>query len=131
MKIKRRILKIRSRFYYYLLVLIGSTSVLMLTRCHNPNSEEDIAHRNDSIARAQRLQDSLATADSINLAKTLQAGLDSVRRADSLAKAKKKIRVKPQAPQQYVPVQPVVDYGVIPNETPATKYGVPVNNYKN
>jgi hypothetical protein len=131
MKIKRRILKIRSRFYYYILVLIGSTTVLFLTRCGNPKAKEDAARLNDSIALARQIQDSIATADSLQRAGKMQAAIDSIHSADSLTKTRQKIKSKPQAPHQFIPVQPVVDYGVIPNETPASKYGIPVNNYKN
>lgn len=131
MRIKRKILKIRSRFYYYILVLIGSTTVLFLTRCGNPKAKEDAARKNDSIALARHLQDSTATADSLQRAARMQADADSIHQADSITKARKKIKSKPQTPHQFVPVQPVVDYGVMPNETPATKYGVPTNNYKN
>ena len=131
MKIKRRILKIRSRFYYYLLVFIGSTTVLFLTRCHNPNAEDDIARRNDSIAKAKHQQDSVATADSVREAGKIQAALDSIHHADSIAKAKKKIKNKPTPPNPFVPTEhPAVDYGVLPYEHPTTKYGVPFNDYK-
>ncbi|MEI6853258.1 MAG: hypothetical protein WCL06_10460 [Bacteroidota bacterium] len=131
MRIKRKILKIRSRFYYYVLLLIGSTTVLFLTRCGNPKAKEDASRKNDSIALAHHLQDSTATADSLQKAEKIQAAIDSIHQADSVAKARQKAKSKPQTPHQFVPVQPVVDYGVMPNETPATKYGVPVNNYKN
>jgi hypothetical protein len=105
--------------------------MLFFTRCNNPNAKDEAARKNDSIALALHLLDSIATADSLAEVKKIEATVDSIHRADSIAKAKKKIKSKPQTPHQFLPVQPVVDYGVIPNETPATKYGVPVNNYKN
>ena len=132
MKFNRRILKIRSRFYYYVLVIIGSTTVLFLTRCHNPNAKEDINRRNDSIAKAKHQQDSVATADSINEANKIQAAIDSIHQADSIAKAKKKIKNKPTPPNPFLPPdRPAVDYGVLPPDHPITEYGVPFNDYKN
>jgi hypothetical protein len=131
MKINRRILKIRSRFYYYLLVIIGSTTVLFLTRCHNSKHQDDIARQNDSIAKAKHQQDSIAIADSIREANKMQAALDSIHLADSITKAKKKIKNKPTPPNPFVPTpQPAVDYGVLPDQHPTTKYGVPFNDFK-
>ncbi|MEI6123902.1 MAG: hypothetical protein WCQ95_09740 [Bacteroidota bacterium] len=130
MNLHRSILKCKSRFYYYTLVILGSSSLLLFSRCANPTAKDNTTRLNDSIAQATHIHDSIAQADSLAEVKKQQWLSDSLAQADSLTKAKKKIRSKP-TPNQFVPVQPIVDYGIMPNEFPGTKYGIPRNNYKN
>lgn len=109
MKINRRILKVKSRFYYYTLVLFGSLSLLFFSRCNNgPSEEEKVARINDSIVKVKAKQDSIAKADSVSKAVVEQAHLDSVAKADSIAKAKKP--KKPKNP--YKPPAPITKYGI-------------------
>jgi hypothetical protein len=131
MKIRRTVLKIKSGFYYYTLLLIGSAGLLFMVRCSNPQNPGNTEPLKDSQAREKQKHDSIVRADSSAKAKRDQAIADSVKKYDSIAKAKKKIKKQASKPNQFIPVQPVVDYGVVPVETPATKYGIPVNDYKN
>jgi hypothetical protein len=119
MKIRRRFLKVKSRFYYYLLVFIGSSGMLFFTRCNNPNAEENTARLNDSLVRAKHQQDSIAKSDSLVKAQKEQARLDSIARADSIAKSK-----KPHSPYKPKPV--ITKYG-IPINHPIAEYGIPPN----
>ena len=129
MSLSSRILKIKSRFYYYSLVFIGLFTVLFFGRCGSNTSKAKV--NKDSLVRAVR--DSVAKADSIERAQKELAKLDSLKKidslriADSIVQAKKKQK-KPKNP--YNPVtQPAVDYGILPYEHPVTKYGVPNNKY--
>lgn len=121
MSTRRRILKIKSHFYYYTLVVFGSLSLLFFSRCNNgPSEEEKAARINDSMVMVKALQDSIAIADSTTKAQLDQVRLDSIAKADSVAKAK-----KPKNP--YKPVTPVTKYGIPMNSEPMAKYGVPSN----
>jgi len=123
MKIRRKILKIKSHFYYYTLVVFGSLSLLFFSRCNNgPSDEEKAARINDSIVKAKALHDSIAIADSTTKMQLEQARLDSIAKADSVTKAK-----KPKNP--YKPVTPITKYGIPINPEPMAKYGVPSNSY--
>lgn len=121
MKIRRKILKCKSRFYYYTLVVFGSVSMLFFTRCNNAPTEDKTAHINDSIAKVKIQQDSIAKADSLTKAQLEQARLDSIALADSIAKAKK--RTNP-----YRPGKPMTKYGIPMNHEPIAKYGIPINH---
>jgi len=123
---RRRILKIKSKFYYYTLVVFGSLSLLFFSHCNNgPSEEEKAAHINDSLAKMKALQDSITTADSVTKAQLEQARLDSITKADSVARAKK--AKKPKNP--YKPGTPVTKYGIPMNPHPIAEYGVPDNSY--
>ena len=122
MNIRRTILKLKSRFYYYALVLIGSTGVWLFVRCSGPNVVDNTQHKNDSIAKARHQHDSIASAESTLKAHKEQARLDSVAKADSLAKAKKHSN-------PYKPRPVLTKYG-IPINPPIVDYGVPTNFVK-
>jgi len=109
MKLNRRLLKIKSKFYYYSVVFLGAISVFFFTRCDSPKAENNNQQINDSIAKAKAKQDSIAKADSIAKVEKELATLDSIARADSIAKAKKK-------PNPYKPDGPVCKYGVYYNK---------------
>ncbi len=117
MKINRRVLKIKSRFYYYTLVFIGSISLLCFSRCgHSPSPEEKAAHTSDSLAKVKFKQDSTARADSASRADKEQLRLDSVAKADSIHKTK-------TSKNPFKPPKPIAKYG-IPMPPPEPKYGV-------
>ncbi|MFH0894312.1 MAG: hypothetical protein V2A54_07740 [Bacteroidota bacterium] len=121
MIIKRKILKFRSGFYYYSLVLLGLTGILFLSRCNNPEQKKDNQQSiNDSLAKIK--QDSLK-ADSVVKAKN-QFVLDSIARADSIRKSdsvKKAKRIKP------IVGPPKTKYGVVRVKAPM--YGTPINDF--
>ncbi|MFH0894314.1 MAG: hypothetical protein V2A54_07750 [Bacteroidota bacterium] len=126
----KKILRIKSRFYYYSLLFIGVFTVMFFGRCGNNPSKSTV--NNDSLVKVKH--DSVTKADSVARAQKELAKLDSVARidsikkVDSIANAKKKNK-----PKQQNPLNPniiVTDYGIIPDyNTPATKYGVPDNRY--
>lgn len=126
MRSNRKILKIKSKFYYYTLVVFGSLSLLFFSRCNNgPSEEEKAARINDSLATVKAVQDSIARADSVTKAQLEQARLDSIAKADSVARAKK--AKKPKNP--YQPTTPVTKYGIPMNPHPIAEYGIPHNSY--
>ena len=126
MSSRRRILKIKSKFYFYTLVVFGSLSLLFFSRCNNgPSEEEKAARINDSLATVKARQDSIATADSVTKAQLELARLDSITKADSVARIKK--ARKPKNP--YQPGTPVTKYGIPMNPQPIAEYGVPHNSY--
>ncbi len=114
MKIRRTILTCRSKFYYYTLLFIGSTSILFFVRCSNQNYEEKYHQLRDSVSKAKIIQDSIKKTDSVSSALKQKFIQDSTAKADSLAKAnRKKSKTKPVNP--IVPkTQPSVMYGVVP-----------------
>jgi len=119
MRSGRKILKIKSKFYYYTLLLIGSSSMLFFIRCSNQNFKEKYNQLRDSVAKANMLQDSIKKADSVSSAMQEQFIQDSIKKADSIMKANRKQSVRPKPANPFVPKpQPVVDYGVIPSEHP-------------
>ncbi|MEI6123903.1 MAG: hypothetical protein WCQ95_09745 [Bacteroidota bacterium] len=122
MKINRTILKCKSRFYYYTLVFIGSASMLFFSRCANPTVKDNTAHLNDSIAKANHRQDSIAQADSLAEVKKQQWLTDSLAKADSIAQAKKHRNT-------YKPPSPITKYGVPIHKPVVTKYGIQPNTY--
>ncbi|MDD3876348.1 MAG: hypothetical protein PHT69_06980 [Bacteroidales bacterium] len=112
MKIKRSILKIKSKLYYYTLVLYGATSMMFFSKCSTTNAVDKNQEINDSISKADSLaqiEKEQALLDSIAQAESQQALLDSITKADSVQRAGSK-------PNPYRPT------------TPVTKYGVPFNN---
>ncbi|HNW90961.1 MAG TPA: hypothetical protein PKN48_14980 [Bacteroidales bacterium] len=124
MKVNRRILKIKSGFYYYTLVVFGGISLLFFSRCNTgPSEEEKAARINDSITKVKVQQDSIAKADSVAKVALEQARLDSIAKADSVAKAQ-----KPKNP--YKPPKPITKYGIPMNHEPIAEYGPPPNTYK-
>ncbi|MFH0894310.1 MAG: hypothetical protein V2A54_07730 [Bacteroidota bacterium] len=124
MIIKRNILKFRSGFYYYSLVLLGLTGILFLSRCNNPEQKKDNQQSiNDSLAKIK--QDSLK-ADSIAKVKH-QLVLDSIAKADSIRKADSLKKVQKPVIR---PVNTAKKYGVRPSDYPMTEYGIPPNNYE-
>jgi hypothetical protein len=123
MSIRRNILKCKSRFYYYTLIVFGSVSLLFFSRCNNGPSEEKTAHIDDSVSKEKAKFDSILKADSIIKAQLEQARLDSIAKTDSIAKAK-----KPKNP--YKPSKPMTKYGIPMNHEPIAEYGPPPNTYK-
>lgn len=119
MRFNRKILKIKSKFYYYTLLVIGSASVLFFVRCSNQNFKEKFNQLRDSVDKATVLQDSIKKADSVSSAIQEQFIQDSIKKADSVMKANRKQSVRPKPANPFVPTpQPVVDYGVVPIEHP-------------
>ena len=116
MKIRRTILKCKSKFYYYTLLFIGSTSMLFFVRCSNQNYEKKYHQLRDSVSNAKIIQDSIKKADSVSSAIKEKFIQDSIAKADSISKANlKKSKTKPVNP--IVPkTHPSVMYGVIPIE---------------
>lgn len=119
MKIRRTILKCKSRFYYYALLLIGSAGMLFFVRCNNPSANDNAERINDSLAKAKHQQDSMAKADSLGKAQLQKMRQDSIARADSIAKAKKHSN-------PYKPKPVITKYG-IPINHPIAEYGTPPN----
>ncbi len=79
-------------------------------------------HKNDSLAKAKHQQDSIASSDSTIKVRKEQTRLDSINKADSLAKAKKHAN-------PYKPRHVITKYG-IPMTEPIVDYGVPTNFVK-
>lgn len=121
MKIRRYILKIKSRFYYYILLAIGASQFLFLSQCTSSQKNEK-KDNTDSIAKALKIKDSIAKADSIAAVIKAKIIADSIKKADSIAaiKTKKVIKKKPVNPF-IPPVTPAVDYGVMPVEHPVIR----------
>ncbi len=119
MKTHKSILRFKSRFYYYTLMLIGSVSMLFFTRCSGPNPDGNTTDKQDSLAKAKHQQDSVAKADSLGKAQREQARMDSIARADSIAKAKKHnnpYKPKPVITKYGIPINhPIAEYGAPPN----------------
>ncbi|MCK9613587.1 MAG: hypothetical protein PHR81_08120 [Bacteroidales bacterium] len=132
MKYNRKILKIKSSFYYYSLLLFGSISLLVFTRCnHGPSAEEKAAHINDSIAKVKAIQDSIAKADSLVQAEKEQARLDSITLAEIEKKRQDSIRKAQKPHNPFKPNKPITKYGIPINPQPIAEYGPPPNTYNN
>jgi len=105
-------------------------SIILLTRCHNPNQEKITTNINESLVKAKYHLDSVAKSEAIVEQKKL-AQIDSTHKADSISNAKKKLIKKRLKQNQFIPtIKPIVDYGIVPGDYP-TKYGIQRNFYKN
>ncbi len=112
MALKKFSLRFQNRLYLSALLIIGAFSLPFVSSCGNAkDSEKEQQRIKDSIANATHIQDSIAKvkADSTATAIKEKAIQDSIRKADSIAKAK----------QQQIKFKPVV--------VPQTKYGIPAN----
>jgi len=143
MRIKRRILKIKSKFYYYTLVFVGALSVMFLSRCDAPNEKSSITETKDTItqiessdisasenaekstelelnvAAEKAVKDSIAEAQ-----KKAQQQNIAKAKADSIAKAKIEKAISDSIENAKINQNPYK-----PSQ-PVTKYGVPQNKYK-
>lgn len=114
MPAKKFFLRCKNRLYLSVIIFLGMFSIPLTQSCSNPKDQEKEQQRiKDSIAAAQHFQDSLNQAKNDSIANALrqQEIQDSIKRADSVAKARKK----------HKPVNPYKP------TTPTTKYGVPVD----
>jgi len=109
MKFRRFYLKLKSRFFYTALLSYGTICVFLFPRCSTPAANNCENPANDSIARANAVNDSIAKADSI--AKSEMAFKDSVNLADSIARADSLAKIN-KKPNPYKPVPPTTKYGV-------------------
>lgn len=131
MKIQRTILKCKSKFYYYTLMLIGSASFLFFVRCSNQNYEGKFKSLQDSLVKAKIRQDSIIKADSVSSALKEQAKRDSTAKADSIAKALQKKVKKTKPVNSYVPkYNAPCEYGVGPIDEPKPMYGIMPNDFQ-
>ncbi|OQA02354.1 MAG: hypothetical protein BWY70_00027 [Bacteroidetes bacterium ADurb.Bin408] len=108
MKISRFYYNIKSRIFFTLLLTYGALCVFLFPRCTSPSAQNCENSTNDSIARANAANDSIAKVDSIAKAKI--AFEDSLKRVDSVAKADSLAKIK--KPNPYKPGHPTTKYGV-------------------
>jgi hypothetical protein len=121
MKIHRYFLKIKSGFYYFVLLAIGATQFLFFSSCV-PGQKNDKKSGTDSITKALQIKDSIAKADSIAAVIKAKNTADSLKKADSIAAIKTKKTVKKKPVNPFIPpVMPAVDYGVMPVEHPVIR----------
>jgi predicted Holliday junction resolvase-like endonuclease len=118
MKLNKRPRRFKNRLYISVLMFLGALSLPVMNSCNNSNMQEELKRKNDSIAAARK-QDSLAEIKKQDSIKSAMEALrqDSIRKADSLAKAK---AAKPSKPAK--PVNPFK-----PDGPTITKYGVPAD----
>lgn len=117
MALRKSYLRFQNRLYMSVIVFLGMLSAPMIHGCGNAqDTEKELQRIKDSITTAQRQSDSINNikADSTAAAIREMEIKDSIRVADSIAKAKQQQQqVKPKPNPYEPPMQ--------------TKYGVPAN----
>jgi hypothetical protein len=104
------ILYARRKFYIYVLICMGALSFPVVSGCGPAGDPEDGQDPAGDSINAAHLRDSIARKDSALAAQIEKARLDSIAKADSVAKGLKKKKI-------------IVD----PNEELIDKYGIPPN----